>query len=56
MILFEVSVDDFECVIVGESDLTYVVEEVGDQCKEMVSRLDGFSGGFLEIFTKLAQT
>ena len=54
LIFLEVSVDDFECVIVGESDLTNVVEGVGDQGKELMRCLDSFSGGFVEIFTELA--
>ena len=49
---FEVSVDNFARVIVGESDLANVVEGVGDQGKELMRRVDGFSGGFVEIFTK----
>ena len=44
LILLEVSVDDFERVIVGESDLAYVVEGVGDQGKELMRCVDGFSG------------
>ena len=54
LIFLEVSVDDFERVIVGESDLTNVVEGVGDQGKELMRCVDGFSGGFVEIFTELA--
>ena len=54
LIFLEVSVDDFERVIVGESDLTSVVDGVGDQGKELMRCVDGFSGGFVEIFTKLA--
>ena len=52
LIFFEVSVDDFERVIVGESDLTNVVEGVGDQGKDLMRRVDGFCGGLVEIFTK----
>ena len=55
MIVLEVGVDDFERLVVGESDLTYVVEGIGDQSEEMVSILDGFGGGFEEIFSKLAK-
>ena len=54
LIFLEVSVDNFERVIVGESDLAYVVEGVGDQGKELMRRVDGFSGGFVEIFPELA--
>ena len=53
LIVLEVGVDDFERLVVGESDLTYVVKGIGDQSKEMVSILDGFGGGFVEIFSKL---
>ena len=52
LILLEVSVDNFERVIVGESDLTNVVEGVGDQGKDLMRRVDGFCGGLVEIFTK----
>ena len=34
--------------------MTYVVEGVGDQSKEMMRRVDGFGDWFVEIFTKLA--
>ena len=54
LIVLEVGVDNFECVIVTESDLTYVVEGIGDQSEEMMSILDGFGGGFVKIFSKLA--
>ena len=54
LIFFEVSVDDLERVIVGESDLTNVVEGVGDQGKELMRCVDSFSGGFVKIFTELA--
>ena len=53
LIVLEVGVDDFERLVVGESDLTYVVEGIGDQREEMVSILDGFGDGFVEIFSKL---
>ena len=54
LIVLEVGVDDFERLVVGESDLTYVVKGIGDQSEEMVSILDGFGGVFEEIFSKLA--
>ena len=54
LIVLEVGVDDFECLVVGESDLTYVVKGIGDQSEEMVNILDDFGGGFEEIFSKLA--
>ena len=54
MIVLEVGLDDFERLVVGESDLTYVVKGIEDQSEEMVSILDGFGGGFEEIFSKLA--
>ena len=53
LIVLAVHVDDFERLVTGESDLTYVVEGIGDQSEEMVSILDGFGGGFVEIFSKL---
>ena len=53
LIVLEVGVDDFERLVFGESDLTYVVEGIGDQSEEMVSILEGFGGGFVEIFSKL---
>ena len=31
LIVLEVGVDDFERLVVGESDLTYVVKGIGDQ-------------------------
>ena len=54
MVLFEIGVDDFECIVVGESNLTYVVERVRNQGKEMMRCVDNFSGGFIEILPKLA--
>ena len=54
LILPEVGVDDFERVLVGESDLTNVFERVRDQGKELMRCVDDFSGGFVEVFTKLA--
>ena len=53
MIVLEVGVDDFERLVVGESDLTYVVKGIGDQSEEMVSIPDGFGGGFVESLSKL---
>ena len=53
LIVLAVHVDDFERLVIGESDLTYVVEGIGDQSEEMVSILDGFGGGFVDIFSKL---
>ena len=47
LIIFEVGVDDFEGVVIGESDLPYVDERVGDQGEELVSMVDGFRGGFV---------
>ena len=54
LIVLDVRVDDCERLVVGESDLTYVFEGIGDQSEEMVSILDSFGGGFVEIFSKLA--
>ena len=54
LVLFEVGIDDFERVVVGESNLTYVVEGVRYQSKELVGRVDNFGGGFVEILPKLA--
>ena len=54
LVLFEIGVDNFECVVVRESDLTYVVERVRHQVEEMVSRVDNFGGGFVEILPELA--
>ena len=53
LIVLEVRVDDFERLVIGESDLTYVVKGIGDQSEEMASILDGLGGGFVEIFSKL---
>ena len=46
--------DDFDRVVVDDSDLTYVVEGIGDDSKEMVSLVNRGGGGFEEIFTELA--
>ena len=54
LIFLEVGVDNFERVVVGESDLTYVVERVGHQSKEMVRCVDCFGGGLVEILAELA--
>ena len=47
LIIFEVGVDHFEGVVIGESDLPYVDERVGDQGEELVSVVDVFHGGFV---------
>ena len=54
LILFEVGIDDFERVVVRESDLTYVVEGIRYQGEEMMGRVDSFGGGFVEILPELA--
>ena len=54
LILFQVGVDHFERVVVGESDLMYVVEWVRYQGKEMMRRVDSLGGGFVEILPELA--
>lgn len=36
LILVEIGVDDFERVVIGESNLLYVFEGIGDQGEEMV--------------------
>ena len=54
LIVLEVGVDDFERVVIGESDLSHVVKGIRDQSEEMVSILNGFGGGFVKIFSKLA--
>ena len=54
LILFEVGVDHFEGVFIGESDLSYVDEWVGDEGEELVCMVDDFCGGFVYIFTELA--
>ena len=54
LILFKVGVDNFECVVVGESDLTYVIEGIRYQGKEMMCRVDSFGDGFVEILPELA--
>ena len=54
LILFKVSVDNFEHVVIGKSDLTYVVEGIQYQSKEMMGRVDSFGGGFVEILSELA--
>ena len=53
LIVLEVGVDDFERLVVGESDLTYVVKGIGDQSEGIVSILNGFGGRFVESFSKL---
>ena len=54
LILFEVGIDNFERVIIGESDLTYVIEGVRHQSKEMMRCVDCFGGGLVEILPKLS--
>ena len=54
LIVLEVGVHDFECLVIGELDLTYVVKGIGDQSEEMVSILDDFGGRFVKILSKLA--
>ena len=52
LILFQVGVDHFERVVVGESDLMYVIEGIRYQGKEMMRHVDSFGGGFVEILAK----
>ena len=54
LIVLEICVDDFNRVVVDDSDLAYVVEGIGDDSKEMVSLVDSGGGGFEEIFAELA--
>ena len=54
LILFQVGIDHFERVVVGESDLMFVIEGVRYQGKEMMRRVDSFGGGFVEILAKFA--
>ena len=54
LIVLEIGVDDFDRVVVDDSDLTYVVEGIGYDGKEMVSVVNSGGGGFEEIFTELA--
>ena len=53
LIVLEIGVDDFDRVIVDDSDLTYVVEGIGDDSKEMMSLVNSSGGGFEEIFAEL---
>ena len=52
LILFQVGVDHFERVVVGESNLVYIIEWVRYQSKEMMRCVDSFGGGFVEILAK----
>ena len=52
LVLFKVGIDHFERVVVGESDLTYVIEGIRYQGKEMMRRVDSFGDGFVEILAK----
>ena len=54
LIVLEIGMDDFDRVVVDDSYLTYVIEGIGDDGKEMVSRVNGSGGGLEEIFTELA--
>ena len=54
LIVFQVGIDHFERVVVGESNLMYVIEWVRHQGKEMMRCVDSFGGGFVEIFAKFA--
>ena len=54
LIVLEIGIDDFNGVVVDDSDLTYVVEGIGDNSKEMVSLVNHCGGGFEEIFAELA--
>ena len=54
LIVLEIGMDDFDGVVVDDSDLTYVVEGIGDDGKEMVSLVNRGGGGFEEIFAELA--
>ena len=54
LIVLEIGVDDFDHLVVDDSYLTYVVEGIGDDGKEMVSLVDSGGGGLEEIFAELA--
>ena len=54
LIVLEIGVDDFNHVVVDDSDLTYVIEGIGDDGKEMVSLVNSSGGGPEEIFAKLS--
>ena len=54
LIVFEIGVHDFDRVVVDDSDLTYVVEGIRDDGKEMVSLVNSGGGGFEEILAELA--
>ena len=54
LIIFQIGVYNFETFIVADSDLTYVVERVGDNSEEMCCIVDYLSGWFLKIFTKFS--
>ena len=54
LIVLEIGVDDFDLVVVDDSDLTYVVEGIRDDGKEMVSLVNSGGSGFEEIFAELA--
>ena len=54
LIVLEIGVDDFDRVVVDNSYLTYVVEGIGDDGKEMVILVDSGGGGLEEIFAELA--
>ena len=54
LVLFEIGVQHFERVVVGESDLMNAIEGIQYQGKEMMRRVDSFAGGFVEILPELA--
>ena len=53
LIVLDIGVDDFDRVVVDDSYLTYVVERIGDDGKEMVSLVYSGGGGLEEIFAEL---
>ena len=54
LIVLEIGMDNFDRVVVDDSDLIYVVEGIGDDGKEMVSLVNSGGGGLEEILAELA--
>ena len=55
LIVLEVSVNDFESFIVGDSALMYVTEGVGDQSEEMGGVVDHGGGGLCRFSPNLPE-
>jgi len=54
LIILEIGKPDFETFVVAASDLSYVVQWVGDVSEEISCIVDYLGGGFVKIFAEFS--